>query len=252
MRVLVLSDIHGNTPALQAVLADSEACPVDALVVTGDVLTGPDPLGVLDLLAAVPYPVHTVRGNADQELVDAFDGVYAPTGDRYGDELTLWAAGQIDRTIRDQIAGWPTGITLPVDGIGEVLFVHATPWSLTDIVLVDTSMARWDAALRGIDADAVVLGHTHMPFARRVDRRLIVNAGSVGMPYGHEGASWLALGRQVVFGQTLYDVQEAARRILGGGCPGASVFVQDFVLSHPSDREALSVFGSRAEEPSAD
>lgn len=235
-------DIRGNTPALEAVLAEGEGSRVDAVVVTGDVLTGPDPRGTLDLLLALPYPVHFIRGNADQEVVDAVDGRYPATGDHDWDALTLWTAPHMARTTRDLIAGWPTKATLPIDGIGDVLFVHATPRSLMDIVLVDTPMAGWDAVLAGTDAAAIVLGHTLMPFYRRVDRCLVANAGSVGMPYGHDGASSLVLGPTVVFRQTVYDVEAASRRILAVGCSGASEFVRDYVQSHPSDREALTAF----------
>jgi hypothetical protein len=81
-----------------------------------------------------------------------------------------------------------------------------------------------------------------MPFDRLFDRRRIVNTGSVGVPYGHAGASWLALGPDIVLRRTQYDTDLAAARILQTEMPDAAAFVAAHVRTTPSDREALADF----------
>lgn len=242
MRVAALSDIHGNSPALDAVLADVAREPVDAVVITGDVASGPDPVGVLDRLYAAPWPVYWVKGNADQELIDVWDGKYIPTSDPYWDTLTVWAAGQLTRAHRDRMTEWPNRLTLPIDRVGEVLFAHATPRSLDEIVLVDSSLTRWQAVLDGVTEPLVVLGHTHMPFDRLVDRRRVVNTGSVGMPYGTASATWGLIGPNVVLRQSTYDVEQADQQLRALGSPDVDQFVRDYIIHPASDTEALRVF----------
>jgi predicted phosphodiesterase len=242
MRLAVLSDIHGNRPALDAVLQDVAQEGVDALVVLGDVVPGPDPLGVLESLATVAWPVYWVKGNADQEVIDAGRGSYAPTGDALWDGLTGWAADQLSAAQRDWMAGWPARVLLEVEGMGPVAFVHATPRSLTETLVVDSPPHLWQAALEPETAPAVVLGHTHMPFDRLVDRRRVVNPGSVGMPYGAAGACWALLGPAVTLRHSLYDPARASRRLIAAGAPGAETFVENYVRHHASDLEALKAF----------
>ena len=91
-------------------------------------------------------------------------------------------------------------------------------------------------------------GHTHMPFVRLVDRRLVVNPGSVGMPYGGAGAHWALLGGPagVSLRVTGFDLDAACERIAAGSAyPGAAAFADDYVRSRASDLEALAAFGPR-------
>ena len=89
----------------------------------------------------------------------------------------------------------PHPVILEVDGFGPVLFCHGTPRDDNEIVLVDTRLAKWAEVFADVpdDVRTIVCGHTHMPFVRLVDRRLVVNPGSVGMPYGSSGAHWALL-----------------------------------------------------------
>jgi putative phosphoesterase len=236
-RVAVLADVHGNLPALEAVLGDVDAAGADAIVVNGDVAAGPLPRETLARLAALGDRVIWVRGNADRELVEAYDGTSTPEL-----ALTAWAAGQLDLQQRDRLAALPLTVTLDVEGLGPVLFCHATARSDTEIVLVDSSVERYRRAFAGVEEQTVVLGHTHMPFDRLVDRRRFVNAGSVGMPYGHPGASWALLGPGVELRRTEYDAEEAARVLRASGLPELEVWLEEYLFGRYSDVEALAVF----------
>ena len=115
-------------------------------------------------------------------------------------------------------------------------------------------MARWRAALSTVDdtVTTVVCGHTHMPFVRLVDRRLVVNPGSVGMPNGSVGAHWALLGpgTTVALRRTAYDIEAACARIAAeSGYPDAARWADDYLHARGSDAEALEAFHARAANP---
>ncbi|OON30079.1 MULTISPECIES: metallophosphoesterase family protein [Micromonospora] len=241
-RVAVLSDVHGALPPLEAVLAEPDVAAADLIVLTGDIAAGPQPVEVLDLLAGLGDRVRWVGGNADRELVEARAGRPSPI------EVSNWAAGQLRDDQVARLAALPTAVTLSVAGLGEVLFCHATPRDDEEVVLVDSRLSRWAEVLADVPADVrtVVCGHTHMPFARLVDRRLVVNAGSVGMPYGGPGADWALLGPGVQLRRTAFDVDAACARVAAeSGFPDAAGWADEYLRSRHSDAEALAVFGPR-------
>ncbi|MCX4469616.1 metallophosphatase family protein [Micromonospora sp. NBC_01655] len=239
-RVAVLSDVHGALPPLEAVLAEPDVAAADLIVLTGDVVAGPQPVEVLDLLASLGDRVHWVGGNADRELVEARAGKPSDI------DVSNWAAEQLRDDQVEWLAGLPLTVTLPVAGLGEVLFCHATPRDDEEIVLVDSRMARWAEVLSGVPAavGTVVCGHTHMPFTRLVDRRLVVNAGSIGMPYGGPGADWALLGPGAQLRRTAFDVDAACARVATeSGFPDAAAWADEYLRSRHSDADALAVFG---------
>ncbi|GAA4727960.1 metallophosphoesterase family protein [Phytohabitans rumicis] len=244
MRVAVLTDIHGNLPALDAVLEEVDAAGVDAIVLNGDLASGPMPAQTLDRLAALGDRAIWVRGNADRELVAAYDGTPDGTLPEAARPPTAYAASRLTRAHRDRLAGLPLSVRLDVTGLGPVRFCHATSRSDTEIVLVDSPVARYRDAFADASEPTVVLGHTHMPFDRLVDRRRFVNPGSVGMPYGHTGAHWALLGPHVTLRRADYDTGAAARTLRASApdYPGIEEFIAENVQTVPSDAEALAIF----------
>ena len=197
MRVAALYDVHGNLPALEAVLA--EVPDGAAIVVGGDVTAGPLPSETLERLRGLGERVRWIRGNADRELTPSEPGL-APA------DVIEWVREQ---HAEEQIAflhGLPERLALEVEGIGRVLFCHATPQNDMDIFLEGTPEQAVLPSFAGVEADLVVCGHTHMQFSREIGDVRVVNAGSVGMPYDDEpGAYWLALGPEVEHRRTAYD-----------------------------------------------
>lgn len=189
--VAVLSDIHGVLPVLDAVLAEPVVMEAELIVVTGDHASGPQPTQVLDRLASLGQRVLLVRGNADRELVSLARG--EPL--EIPDEVVPWAAAQLLPGHLALLAELPHPVTVDVEGFGSVLFCHGTPRDDEEVVLVDSSLERWAEVFSELpeDVQTVVCGHTHMPFIRLVDRRLVINPGSIGMPYGRPGGSWALL-----------------------------------------------------------
>jgi len=245
--VAVLSDIHGVLPVLEAVLAEPAVEGADVIVVTGDHAAGPQPTEVLDTLSDLGDRAILVRGNADRELAALARGHASTVGDPY--EIDLWAASQLSSEHVSLLDGLPHPVNLDVVGFGPVVFCHGTPRDDDEVVLVDTRPERWADAFSGLPADVhtVVCGHTHMPFVRLVDRRLVVNSGSVGMPYGLTGGSW-ALMRDgaVTLGRTEIDVEAAIARVVKESTyPDRRTWAEYYLRATSSDADALTAFAPR-------
>ena len=242
--VAVLSDVHGVLPALDAVLAEPVVQTADRLVVTGDLAAGPMPVQTLDRLVGLGDREVLIRGNADRELVSLARGEV----DDVGDPIAPWAAAQLRADQLDLLATLPYPVTLSVEGFGQVMFCHAVPDDDEQVVLVDTRLPRWAEVLAGLpdDVTTLVCGHTHMPFVRLAHRRLIVNPGSVGMPYGRAGAHWALLADgAVTVRRTMFDVAAARAEIVAAGSPLAPAWVEEYLDEIASDAEAIEVFGPR-------
>jgi diadenosine tetraphosphatase ApaH/serine/threonine PP2A family protein phosphatase len=123
-----------------------------------------------------------------------------------------------------------------------VLFCHATPRSDTEIFTRLTPEDRLLPVFEGLDVPLVICGHTHMQFDRTIGRVRVVNAGSVGMPFGDPGAYWLSLGPDVHLRHTLYDLTTAAERIRATKYPQAQEFAAHNVLQPPSEEETVQAF----------
>jgi putative phosphoesterase len=209
VRVAAVSDVHGNLPALEAVLSDIERERVDAVVSCGDV-AGPFGEECVERLSALRDRLHLVRGNADEGVE------------------------------------WPLTVELHIGPLGTALFCHGSPRSEEEILTRASSEARIEAALAGVQPGVVVCGHTHVQFDRVVGPWRLVNAGSVGMPYeGVRGAFWALLGPDVELRRSDYDVETAAAAIEATGAPGAEDQAR-WLREPPDPDEASAYFEAQA------
>src|SRR5438093_1246762 len=177
MRVAALYDIHGNLPALEAVLAELAAEQVDEILIGGDVAAG-----------AMPHET-LARLREDGELAPA--------------EVLAFVRGRLDAEEIAFLLDLPERVRLDVDGLGPTLFCHATPRNDVEVLTAISPDERWRETLAGLAERVVVCGHTHMQFDRVVDGIRVVNAGSVGMPYEDEpGAYWALLGPEIELRRT--------------------------------------------------
>jgi diadenosine tetraphosphatase ApaH/serine/threonine PP2A family protein phosphatase len=140
------------------------------------------------------------------------------------------------------LASWPETLRIRMHSLGEVLFCHATPRNDTEIFTRLTAEDRLTPVFEETRASIVVCGHTHMQFDRMIGKTRVLNAGSVGMPFGAPGAYWLLLGPKVQFRHTPYDLAEAAERIRASKYPQAHEFAAHNVLQAPSEGEMLKAF----------
>jgi predicted phosphodiesterase len=242
VRVAALYDIHGNLPALEAVLAEVAALRVDVILVGGDIAIGPMPRATLTRLLGLRQRPLFVRGNGDREIAAGTTG----ESDLW-EERTRWSAAQLEPGQRAWLAALPATRTVYVDGLGPVLFCHGSPRSDDEILTAVSPEQRVAAALAGVDETIVVCGHTHAQFDRWVSGKRLVNAGSVGMPYEAEpGAYWALLGPEVELRRTAYDLEAAAEAIRATGFPGADALAAENVIAVPSAEEATDRFEAMA------
>ena len=234
MRVAVLSDIHGNLPALRAVLRDLEREDVRSVVVAGDTISGPWPVEVFDAVAALDAGI--VRGNADREVLQR--------STRYG-PLAGWCADRLGEERLGVASSWPLTLDLDVDDLGRVLVCHSTPSSDEPIYTRITPDADVLALLGDVDADVVVSGHTHMQYDRTLAGGLrLVNPGSVGMPYeGTPGAFWAILGPEVELRRTDYDAAATVESVRALGAP-VDERLLDHLVDPPTSDETTAYFES--------
>ena len=241
--VAVLSDVHGVLPVLDAVLSEPDVQRSDLIVVTGDHAAGPMPVAVLDRLVELGDRCLLVRGNADRELVAIRQGAQSEHPE------STWAAHQLREDQLRLLADLPHPLRVDVDGFGPVVFCHGTPRDDEEVVVVDTRLERWAEVFADLDADVrtVVCGHTHMPFARLVERRLVVNSGSVGMPYGRAGGAWALLrDGQVSLRHTIVDTDAAVAAVIAGSTyEHRAAWAQEYLRAASSDVDALRAFGTR-------
>ena len=246
-RVAALYDIHGNLPALRAVLEEVAQEGVDTLVIGGDAVGGPLPVETIDRLLALGDRARFVRGNADREVVGAYDRqrLEPAIGEGPADRTAAFVAARISASQRDFLDRFEPTVALDVDALGEVLFCHGSPRSDTEIVTTATVPERLRRILAGVEQRVIVCGHTHRQFDRPVDGWRVVNAGSVGIPYeGRAGAYWALLGPDVELRRTEYELDAALEELRAGGFPDLDELLQESLLA-PIDPDEVAAFFER-------
>lgn len=239
MRIAVISDVHGNLAALEAVLEAIAREGVDRLVVAGDVVVGaPDSLACWNLVRSLGYPL--LRGNHERYLFDLNTEQAGPewNSERFGP--VQWASRRFDSGDLAAMRSLPLCLRLPE--APDLLIVHASPRSDRDAVTEDTSEEQLDEIFSGVSETLVVRGHNHLPAARVWGGRTVVTAGSVGLPLDgtttakyllleHEQGAWRYLRRE-----TRYDVSETVARFLETGYleeagPMARLFMEELITA---------------------
>lgn len=221
MRVAVLCDVHGNLPALEAVLAEVTSLEVDRIVCGGDLVFGPFPRECLERL--VDLDAVFVRGNADRVPANK-------TGSR-------WVAERLDPLSLEFLRGLPESVA-----VGGVRYCHGSPRSDEEILTRVSPDERMRNALTGVVEQLVVGGHTHVQFERKVDGIRFANAGSVGMPYERRpGAFWAFIdGLDVELRRTPYAIEAALAAIRASGFPDAEAMCS--MLLGPQDPDEVSAY----------
>lgn len=238
MKIAALYDIHGNLPALEAVLAEVEGEAPDLVVVGGDAIPGPIVGEILERLVHLDHPTRFISGNGETAALAVRAGGGLGMYPEAVRPVMEWTGGQISEAHAHMLAGWPATYTT-VTGNVRVLFCHATPRDNNEIFTSLTPLQQLEPVFGNVDADLVVCGHTHFQFRLQVGRTRVVNAGSVGMPFDDPGAYWLVLDDgEIHLRRTDYDLEAAAARIRRTDYPQAEAFASGNVLKPPT-REVM-------------
>ena len=242
MLVAALYDIHGNLPALEAVLKEVRQLRVEQIVVGGDLFPGPMPCETLTCLLDLSIPVQFIYGNGEVAVLEEMAGkVPASVSEQYR-PVIRWTTEQLNYKDRQLIEGWPKTLCLNIPVLGEVLFCHATPRNENECFTRLTPENRLLPIFAGLNVSIVVCGHTHMQFDRTVGTVRVVNAGSVGMPFGNSGADWLLLGTDIQLRHTNYNLAGAANQVRNTTYPQAEDFAAQNILQTPSEVKMLELF----------
>jgi predicted phosphodiesterase len=228
MRVAALADVHGNAPALAAVLGELEREEPELVVFCGDLTWGSLPQETLALVRGLGIPARFVRGNADR-MVGVEDGsVRGP-----------WMAAR--HTAKDLafLATFEPTVTVDVDGLGPTCFCHGSPRSDEECVTERTPAERVREFMADREEQVVVTAHVHLQFDRAVDGIRSVGPGSVGLPYGDQPgyAYWALLGPDVELRRTPYDLDHAIGLMRATDDPRAETIVE--LMLSPTSREEV-------------
>jgi predicted phosphodiesterase len=193
-KLAVLGDIHGNLPALEAVLADLDRFTVDEIVVAGDLINwGPFSAAVTERALAGGWAV--IRGNNEFYLLD-YDTPRAPAAwaDAANYALLPWLRRQLAGPLHRRIAAWPDTLALRYPDAPTLRVVHGSPRRNDEGIFPDVTEDDLAAILGDIEEGTIVAAHTHLPLDRAIGRWHLLNPGSVGVPLGGElVASYLLL-----------------------------------------------------------
>jgi len=241
-RVAALSDVHGNVPALEAVLADIEAAGVDLVVFCGDLTWGPEPTRTAELVASLGERAVCVRGNGDRFVLELLAGK-PPTTPR-----EHWVPGRHSPEAARFIAGFRFNLVVEIAGLGSVRFCHGSPRSDNELITPGTPQDRFRELAAGMEERILVSGHSHLQFDRIVPDGdgggwRSVNPGSVGLPY-HDAepgfACWALLGPGVEQRRVRYDVSESVKRSVETGDPGSDAYTR-LLLTPPRPEEIIAL-----------
>ncbi len=228
-RVAVVTDIHGNLPALEASLAAIEAIGVDAIYCGGDLVGyGPHPNEVCELLEG--REISTIYGNYDYAIGRDRDDcgcAYVSQHDRdLGQQSVAWTLAHTDQQHKDFMRGLPFDLRFEL-GDQRVRLVHGSPRKVNEYLFEDKPAHTFERIAAGSDCDVLVFGHTHKPWIHSYGGVLFVNCGSVGKPKDgdpHAGFAVLELeqaGRvQASIERVSYDAQAVSREVVAVGLPG--------------------------------
>lgn len=235
-RVAVLSDVHAVAQALEAVLNEPEVAKPDRVVFTGDLLPGPLPRQSLDLVAALGDRALWLRGNGERDTLR----LRQPEPPRAKTpHPVVRRPGHRGRPRR--VGGPPSGGVAGSRGAGvcAVLSCHAARRRRAGAGGLNDD--RWREVLAGVTdpGSVVVCGHTHMPFVRLVDGRMVLNPGSVGMPCGPPGAHWSLLGPGVQLRRTVLDARAVRATVeRGSDFPGVGAWIEPYLTGGITDAGA--------------
>src|SRR5579862_9373905 len=159
MRVAALYDIHGNLPALEAVLEEIRQAKVEQIVVGGDVVPGPMARECLALLRGLPFPVQFLYGNCEVAVLQQMAAKVPPRVPQQFLPILKWTAEQLEPEYGAVLANWPKIVRLAVPGLGDVLFCHGTPRDEDEAFTRLTPEDRLLPIFEGLDAAVVICGH---------------------------------------------------------------------------------------------
>ncbi len=190
MRILVLSDVHGNCLALETVLADAKRKGFDQIVCNGDMIQGgPQPHETVQLLQEMNCPI--VMGNSDAWLLTGVETDAESISEERRKKLSTvreWSLSELNKDDQAFIASFQPTVTVNLGNDRSLLAFHGSPTSFDQVLLPSTSEDEFQEALKPYAKHILTGGHVHLQYTRRLrdSQNFYFNPGSVGVAYNHE------------------------------------------------------------------
>ncbi len=242
MKIAVLSDIHGNMQALEAVLVDIRANNCDKVFCLGDLaMAGPEPQKVIDFVKKqTDWTV--IQGNTDkmiadftQEILKNTEKAFPVMGHALADDVLF-----LSDDAKSFLKNLPAQKELNIDGV-KVLLVHGSPRRNNEDILPDMSLEKVEEIIESTDADLIFCGHTHIPAGYQTSKKqTVVNVGSIGRPMTFDAKSCYCIaefnnGEFSIEHRLLdYDREKAAEIMQSRAFDGAEKLAQ--MILHPTSR----------------
>lgn len=256
LRLALISDIHGNLPAFEAVLADISGRDISQLVCLGDVLaSGPQPREVLARLKGLACPV--VMGNTDEWMLNpTFEPIEREDGEKIL-ALHRWGLAQLWEEDKAFIATFQPTVEINLPAGQRLLCYHGSPRSNTEIIRADTPESDLQLMFSGREATLMAGGHTHTPLLRRFQRAFLLNPGSVGLPYFLENGqmhtpNWAEYavveanekGVNITFHRVSYDLKPLIAAVRDNHIPYADWWLESWPQIPNEPEEEWPISGS--------
>lgn len=243
MRIVLISDIHGNLPALETILADLQNEQVDQIVCLGDVaLFGPQPHEVLARLRLLSSTM--VLGNTDARALGRSPYEARDEDSFRINEVEFWGMQQLSPTDLEYLGSFQPIVEVSIDEEANLICYHGSPRAIGDIILATTPDDELETMLSGYQATVMAGGHTHTQMLRRFGAATLINPGSAGIPFVLDQStgrarhpSWAeyavvsrpAGGLRIELRRTPYDTQPLIRAALASGMPHAEWWIRDWM-----------------------
>lgn len=242
MRVGIISDIHANFQALEAVLEDIKEQNCEKILCLGDLaMAGPEPVKVIDFVKE-QKDWEIIQGNTDKmiaeytpELAKTVKSIFPVMGNALDDDVSI-----INKEQKEYLKNLPVQKELEIEGI-RILMVHGSPRRNNEDILPETSLEELDEILKGVEADLIFCGHTHVPCGFQTNRnKTVVNVGSVGRPMTKNPQSCYVVadfsnGEFTIEHRLVdYDRETASQIMKKRGFAGAEKLAE--MILHPKDR----------------
>ena len=232
MRLALIADIHGNLPALDAVLAEIRREGVDRIVCLGDISLGPQTVETLERVRSLDCPV--IMGNWDAWLLGGMPQLEGRLGKVLGD-LRSWSAEQLSAEQRHHLTGFRPTVEVALADGATLLAFHGSPRSFEDMILATTPDEEVEEMLADRSELVLAGGHTHFQLFRRLGESVLLNPGSIGMPFRRPHSGIMEIARcaeyalvqhdgdrlSIELRRTAFDVDGLLRAMREGGMPHA-------------------------------
>lgn len=222
MKIAVLSDIHGNLTAFNAVLNDINELGINQYIIAGDLITDcPQPNEVLEKIKSLN--AYVIKGNREEYILNYHKGMHDEWSKFKQMASVVWTYNTLDECNIKYIDKLPEQLSISFPQMDDIRIVHGSPFNTREELLPDKYPEKLEKALNYINESVLICGHTHRQWSKELHNKLIVNPGSVGVHFNKNRVAeyavltWNSNKWEVSHRQVEYDLKELEEVFLESG-----------------------------------